>query len=561
MQSPTKTASANHAGRPKPDWYDAFFDELGTETHAAFAGAVARVSLFGGEADDLDRMIADDPFVQFALGHGLFPEAMARCAEAVAARVAKASRSEWSPLRRRLLPTVRPGAVVGAIFDREMTDRLQELAGAVCQFCQQAIGLGLPAIELLPDQILSDYFKGVGPGGRSASERLAERATRADPCRPMRERLFWSWATWIDPQPSGGLGIAKLLGQVVVRDLIMPRIAATESRMVPAIPAPCVRALVDAGGARTAVIRAATPHAESGAEITVGDSQLFLPGDFVEAMTAAGNRGDQVPNPLAVLGTVDAQRVAAWIATQACHRWALGEDDWRRISVAGGWQGLARSVGGTVDSRKKLERCLAALQTVRLRLPDGTLIAGLASYAWRPAAPNRPPEIAIVVGDMLAPGLKGRRRDGAALKLPAAFSRLVPVLDPLPAVKCLSSRSRGRGLLLHWLVMTEFTIQRDKLFEDGAIRLTPRGFETMGRRVGLTARQVVDLVAAWSAPEAADAGSGFLRMVGPGRWTLAPNHAKALSFLVEGGRRTLAARRGARKANERKRRSRSRGRR
>lgn len=552
LQSPIDRPSSELPQAPDPDWYPVFFEQISQATRDAFAGAVARVSLFGAAADDLDRLMAEDPFVMWAVDGPLFVEAMVCCAEGVAMRVAEASRGSFDALRLIQLANLGPQAVVGEIFHREMTDRLVELAAVVRGLCRRAVECDLASIGLLPDLMLADYIGQLGPLGQDASQRLVERTQRADPRLPVQERLAWSWATWVDTLERSDFGIVFLLGQVVAHDQIKPRVAVAASKLVPAIPAPCVRALVDAGGARTAEIQPATP-CERGTEIAVGDSQLFLPHDFVLAMTTAGTAGGHVPNPLAILGTVDAQRVAAWIATQACHRWALGEDDWRRVGVVGGWQGLAKAVGGTVDSRKQLESCLAALQAVRLKLPDGTQIAGLASYTSRPPAPNRPAEIAIVVGDMLAPDLKRRRRDSAALPLPRAFTRLVPVLDPLPGVSCLPSRSRGKGLLLHWLVMTEFTMQRDNLAENGSIRLTARGVETMGRRVGLSAQQVADLFAVWSEPDGA--GFGFLHQVGPGRWTLAANHAKALGFLVEGGRRTLVAQKGARKANARKRRS------
>lgn len=238
-----------------------------------------------------------------------------------------------------------------------------------------------------------------------------------------------------------------------------------------------------------------------------------------------------------LLQSIVAHRLLRWLVIES-HRKALAGDPDPRVLTAAGWDGLAKDVGCRSKKDAATIRDVAlALATMLFHLPGGDCTLLSLSH-FHASGPGRRPEVEITVGTPLMPhfGRGGSER------------RVVPLTDLAPFVG--NRRDYGRLANFQLQILAEMRRKAVEAVERGGILIRAADWTRIARTTGLVPTARARAVERWARDD--DDGPAFLTRVERERYALAPAHADAWAFLLEGGRRSVDGRDRGRRSVARK---------
>lgn len=242
--------------------------------------------------------------------------------------------------------------------------------------------------------------------------------------------------------------------------------------------------------------------------------------------------------------TLAAQRLLRHLVRSASDQKALQIPDYRKVSFAHGWRGLAECIGDRRADPAALQELLYAGQSVHWTV-NGYEYGGLWTFRAVRGNAHAPGLVTIVVGEALAPHFVLASEALAANTDTARKSRrLVPELRYEPPVLALRPNERGKAWLLHRRLLVEFVDRGPDLFNRGSVAISPALWTEMAREVGLPASSVSRLVDSWKSGESEEAPALVIEPQ-PEHYTLSAAHDVELGFILEGARRRIQGRKAA----------------
>jgi hypothetical protein len=236
-----------------------------------------------------------------------------------------------------------------------------------------------------------------------------------------------------------------------------------------------------------------------------------------------------------LLGSLNGSRLLHFEVVTGHRQVVSGNPDPRKISVEGGWSGLAKSIGApSKKAADEVHALVVAQAHARFTLHDGTYGNQL-SYTVGPARRGRSSMVSLILGDVLLPsfifgfaGLQSRTaRDDR---------KLVPMLAELPPLVG-SRQLHGPQAALHSAVMIELRRRAVELVTAGGVRLTLDDFCRLAEPLGLSVKILPQLLDRWT--QDGPDGPAFLSRVGPDLYTLGDSHRAARDFLISGGKEEI----------------------
>ena len=401
------------------------------------------------------------------------------------------------------------------------------------------------------DESLAVYVASLGPGGRSTATHLRSGA---------QSRSGQPWRLWL-PGEQGVPGFAVVLAYVVFREQAavagatdapatalssgsMPDgTAGSSSRDQPALSLAVMERVAHAHRAgNRPMLRGDSPvliDADGAAVAEIGTTVATIDAEALLSLTRTG---------VGLLGSVHAHRLLRWEVQTGHEQVIAGQPDPRLLTVAGGWAGLADSIGSGCGgkARQQVQAVLVAQAHLRFRFPDGGT-GNLLSYDDQPARGQRAARLVISLGPRLLPhyvlSLEGRSRSVRDAR------RLVPVL-PLPPLVGRSNEG-GAQAALQLLVMLELRRRVRELASEGGVLIDSGRFAELAEQVRLPAKMLPRVLTVWATGD--DHTPAFLTQTETDRYTLGSEHAAALEMLLAAAEIERGAARGGRLASRRRR--------
>jgi hypothetical protein len=237
------------------------------------------------------------------------------------------------------------------------------------------------------------------------------------------------------------------------------------------------------------------------------------------------------------LGTLNAHRLLLFEVTRGHWQVISGHPDPRRITVEGGWSGLAEAVGARGNRAVEQVRHAVELQAhACCSWPDGTM-GTLLSYLHRPARGQEPAVLTLVLNDPLMPGYVHAIEAalGKAPRHSREARRLVPITDLPPFVGRERDWASEASLALR--VLVALRLRAREIVERGGALLPRDLLADLAREAGLPRELLDRVIDRWTRD--GDDGPAFLEFVDTSRFVLGRAHSPARRFLEMSGRREV----------------------
>lgn len=216
-----------------------------------------------------------------------------------------------------------------------------------------------------------------------------------------------------------------------------------------------------------------------------------------------------------------------------------------RITVAGGWRGLADALGMRTGEKaaKVAELTAKALQAAWVKTPRGE--GGLFLVHHEKRGPGRREEVSLTIHEHgpLSPRFTARELQGRSAKIvPVPLPSLMPPMVGRP-------NEHGAIATLQLLVLRELRLKAPELVEHGGIVVTPQRWNELAEESGVPRPLLPELLEAWRTGD--EHTPAFIVTKGE-LVDLAPAYAKERRFIADGGRLTLDGRRRGRRSQRKR---------
>ena len=257
---------------------------------------------------------------------------------------------------------------------------------------------------------------------------------------------------------------------------------------------------------------------------------------------------DVIHKNIQQLASLTGHRAIRWLVTQGHRQELLGTPKPHIIEVKGGLSGFAEKIGATTKTAQPLvEAVLDAGQCFKYRW-EGGIIGGLWGYGLNDrTGPGKPSMLRFELMSVLMPHY-------AKSHLEKEEQHLVPIVPFPPMVGRFNDH--GAQAAFQFKLMSAFVDHRKELLPDGGAMLLEEELLRLAGSAGLPLELLEKVLDRWTqdGQESQEGGERFLDRIGKDRYMLAdtaPYH-DAREFLLEGSRRAIQARQGARLAISRK---------
>lgn len=210
-----------------------------------------------------------------------------------------------------------------------------------------------------------------------------------------------------------------------------------------------------------------------------------------------------------------------------------------RVTVRGGWRGLAKEIGegAGANAARRTELTARALQAAWVRTPVGE--GGLLMVHHEHRGPGRPfEEVTITLNEKgpFSPFFAVRELHGRSTKI-------IPI--PLPSLMPpMVGRYNEHGAIanLQGLVLRELGLKATQLVEYGGVAIPRKRWEELLTESGVPIPLLDELLKAWCDGDKKNEVPAFITREGD-MVNLAPAYAKERLFLEDGGKLSLAGKR------------------
>jgi hypothetical protein len=210
-----------------------------------------------------------------------------------------------------------------------------------------------------------------------------------------------------------------------------------------------------------------------------------------------------------------------------------------RVTVRGGWRGLAKEIGegGGANAARRAELTARALQAAWVRTPVGE--GGLLMVHHEHRGPGHPfEEVTITLNPKgpLAPFFAIRELHGRSTKIiPIPLPELLP-----PMV----GRYNEHGAIanLQWLVLRELGMKATQLVEYGGVAIPRKRWEELLTESGVPIPLLDELLKAWCDGDEKNGVPAFITRADD-MVNLATAYEKERLFLEDGGKLSLTGKR------------------
>jgi hypothetical protein len=231
-----------------------------------------------------------------------------------------------------------------------------------------------------------------------------------------------------------------------------------------------------------------------------------------------------------------------WQVTEAHRQYVAGANDFRHITIEGGWSALAHERLGYTSKKAPEQVRAIVLAQAHLRFESYGIRGNLLSYAEpRKATRGQRALVTVTLGDMLLAGFAHALREehGASSLTSREGRRLVPILGKTALVGRNNESAAQRRMV--WRFAVALRDSAEELAREGSVRMPLDAWarladEAGAPRTGAFLPRVLD---AW---EKGDDKTPPLIERKRDRVTLHQSRKAALEFLVSGGRLSLRKR-------------------
>lgn len=209
-----------------------------------------------------------------------------------------------------------------------------------------------------------------------------------------------------------------------------------------------------------------------------------------------------------------------------------------RVTVRGGWRGLAKEIGegAGANAARRTELTARALQAAWVRTSVGE--GGLLMVHHEHRSPGRPSEVTITLNEKgpFSPFFAVRELHGRSTKI-------IPI--PLPSLMPpMVGRYNEHGAIanLQWLVLRELGLKATQLVEYGGVAIPRKRWEELLTESGVPIPLLDELLKAWCDGDKKNNVHAFITREGD-MVNLAPAYEKERLFLEDGGKLSLTGKR------------------
>ena len=270
------------------------------------------------------------------------------------------------------------------------------------------------------------------------------------------------------------------------------------------------------------------------------------------ALVSARMTHEGVRRGLELFGSVTGNRLLKSLVLRSHEQQERGDPFALRVRYAGGWAGMAETLGVTDKNTSSLVHLAEAGAAVVWSTPYAK---GMALWALAVTRGNhlRPGEVAFTLNTPLAPGYAAELAHAKNNSLVARTARrLVPELRYEPPTGAVRPNEAGAVWTLHRRFLLELVDRTPELVAHGGIALSLDDWRRFAVEVGLPPATLPKVLDAWRAGES-EAAPALLKELEPGRFTLADVHDLERRFLHEAGARRVKGREQGRKGKRAKR--------
>jgi hypothetical protein len=216
-----------------------------------------------------------------------------------------------------------------------------------------------------------------------------------------------------------------------------------------------------------------------------------------------------------------------------------------RITVDGGWRGLAEALGMRTGEKatKVAELTAKAMQAAWVKTPRGE--GGLFLVHHEKRGPGRREEVSLTIHENgpLSPRFVARELQGHSPKIvPVPLPSLMPPMVGRP-------NEHGAIATLQLLTLRELRLKATELVEQGAVAISRARWNELAKESGVPLPLVDELLTAWRTGD--EDAPPFIVTNGE-LVDLAPAYAKERRFIEDGGRLSLEGRRRGRRSQRKR---------
>jgi hypothetical protein len=391
---------------------------------------------------------------------------------------------------------------LGVIVERALVLSAQPEATSACRFhllealrerledLQFELRAATPSDYSEADSILAGVLERLGPDGEQTARKIREESATRRITGMELDRLW---------RPSPGVA-APRCGLILAVCLLAQQRETERPPVAPALTLPTMEA-------------AFSSYFATGRSLEADASELRIVHAthrvaFVPQANAAAFQRTAGAHGLAVTASITAHRLWRYLVHEGYRRHNVRQvADPRMIDVTGGFSALARRVGATSKSDPaRIRQILDWWQAAWIEI-EGRGYHGLLTWSTSAvAAPGRPSQLRLVLGEPLLPGFEQLARKGTRGR------HLVPIPRGLPPMVGRANEHSAQANL-QLLVLMEMRRRCDELVEESAVMIEPRRWVALADEAGVRRTLVGSVIEAYvlaRAPENSGGRSGRL---------------------------------------------------